>query len=193
MDEKNLGRAEKEARKGSEQQANKRRHGKHAAIRGQGKIKGLTRQASTSGLLAATPGVIQPPRQPKTVSGPLGPCRQCSAFGHLAASCTVSKQYPLPQPVVSSAEVSTLDKVELSLYDGGVNSVTAEPVTSNNFSAKLKASGQSVWYEGTDQQAVCPGSVNCFAHYKLDTSANVTKFWEAEGGSLVQITDVQAP
>ena len=137
--------------------------------------------------------MIQPLRQPKAVSGPLGPCWQCGAFGHLAASCTVSKQYPLPQPVMSSPEVSTLDKVELSLYDGGVNSVTTEPGTLNNFSAKLKASGQSVWYEGTDQQAVCPGSVNCFAHEELDTSANVTKFWEAEGGSPVQITDIQVP
>ena len=81
----------------------------------------------------------------------------------------------------------------MSLYDGGVNSVTAEPGTSNNFSAKLKARYQSVWYEGTDQQAVCPGSVNCIAHNELDTSANVTKFWEAEGSSPVQVTDVQAP
>ena len=41
--------------------------------------------------------------------------------------------------MVSSAEVSTLDKVELSLYVGGVNSVAAEPVTSNNCDVKLKA------------------------------------------------------
>ena len=68
---------------------------------------------------------MQPPRQPRAVLGLLGLCWQCGAFSHLAASCTVTKSYPLSQPVVCSAEMSTLDKVELSLYDGGVNSVDA--------------------------------------------------------------------
>ena len=48
-----------------------------------------------------------------------------------------------------------------------------------------------MWYEGTDQQSVCSGNVNCSAYDELDTSANVTKFWEAEGSTPVQITDVQ--
>ena len=99
---------------------------------------------------ATTSAAMQPPRYPRAVSGPLQLWWQSGAFGHLVASCPVTKLYPLSQRVGSSAELSTLDKVELSLYDGGVNSVTAEPVTSNYCTVKLKATDQSVWYEGTD-------------------------------------------
>ena len=93
--------------------------------------------------------------------------------------------YPLSQLVVSSAEVSTLDKVELSLYVGGVNSVAAEPVTSNNCDVKLKASDQSVWCEGTNEQSAFSGNSNFLTHDELDTSDNLTKFWEAEGSTPV--------
>lgn len=51
--------------------------------------------------------------------------------------------------MVSSAEVSTLDKAKLSLYDRGVNSAAAAPGTFNCV-VKLKASDQSMWYDGTD-------------------------------------------
>ena len=184
---------EKEARKDAERQASKLRYGKQVTAgkrprRGQGFDQP---GASSSELPGAISGVMQPPRQPRAVSGPLGLCWHCGAFGHLAASCTVTKLYPLSQPVVSSAEVSTLDKVELSLYNGGVNSVAAEPVTSNNCSVKLKVSDWSMWYEGTDEQSACPGNSNFLAHDELDTSDNLTKFWEAQGSTPVHISDVQ--
>ena len=34
--------------------------------------------------------------------------------------------------------------------------MAAKPVTSNNGTVKLKASNQSMWYEGTDEQSACP-------------------------------------
>ena len=37
-----------------------------------------------------------------------------------------------------------------------LNCVAAKPVTSNNGTVKLKASNQSMWYEGTDEQSACP-------------------------------------
>ena len=92
---------------------------------------------------------------------------------------------------MSSVEVSSVDKVELSLYVGGVNSVAAEPGTSNNCTVKLKASDQSVWCEGTDQQSASSGNTNFLTHDELDTSDSLTKFWEAEGSTPVQISDVK--
>ena len=65
---------------------------------------------------AISSGAMPPSRHPRAVPGPLGPCWRCGAFGHLAASCTATKLYPLSQPVVSSAEVCNVDKVELSLH-----------------------------------------------------------------------------
>ena len=126
-DEKNLGRVEKEARKDAKCQASKHQHGKKVtASKRPRQGQGFDQPgASTSELPATTSGAMQPPRHPRAVSVPLRPCWRCGAFGHLAANCTVTKSYPLFQPVVSSADVSTLDKVELSLYDGGVNSVAA--------------------------------------------------------------------
>ena len=87
--------------------------------------------------------------------------------------------------------MSNLNSVELSLYDKVVNSVAADPVTSNNYINWLKASDQIMWYDGTEEQAVGPDSIKIPAHEELDTSDNVTKFWEAESGTPVQITDVQ--
>ena len=150
-----MGRAEKEARKDAERQSSKRRRGKQVTAskrprRGQGFDQPGT---SASEPPATSSGAMPPSRHPRAVPGPLGPCWRCGAFGHLAASCTAPKSYPLSQPVVSSAEVSTVDKVELSLYVGGVNGVAAEPGTSTNCIVKLKASDQSVWYEGTDEQS----------------------------------------
>ena len=188
-----MGRAEKEARKDAERQASKRRRGKQVTTskrprRGQGFDQPGT---SASEPPATSSGAMPPLRHPRAVPGPLGPCWRCGAFGHLAASCTATKSYPLSQPVVSSAEVSTVDKVELSLYVGGVNGVAAEPGTSNNCTVKLKASDQSVWYEGTDEQSASSANSNFLTHDELDTSDNLTKFWEAEGSTPVQISDVQ--
>ena len=107
-DEKNLGRAKKEAREDAKRQASKHWHGKQVtASKRPRPSQGFDQPgASASELPATTSGVMQPPRHPRAVSGPLGPCWRCCAFGHLAASCTVTKSYPLSQPVVSSAEVS---------------------------------------------------------------------------------------
>ena len=192
-DEKNLGRAEKEARKDAECQASKRRCGKQVTAskrprRGQGFDQPGTNASEPP---ATSSGAMPPSRHPRAVPGPLGPCWRCGAFGHLAASCTAAKSYPLSQPVVSSAEVSTVDKVELSLYVGGVNGVAAEPGTSNNCTVKLKASDQGVWYEGTDEQSASSANSNFLSHDELDTSDNLTKFWEAGGSTPVQISDVQ--
>ena len=48
-----------------------------------------------------------------------------------------------------------------------------------------------MWYEGTDEQSACPGKSNFLAHDELDTSDNLTKFWEVEGSIPVQISDIQ--
>ena len=59
----------------------------------------------------------------------LGPCFTCGAFGHLAASCPLKgKQYPFGQPVVSSAEVTSVlsEYSELSMCVRGADSGTAE-------------------------------------------------------------------
>jgi len=60
---------------------------------------------------------------------PAGPCWRCGAYGHLAASCTVSKTYPFSETVVASTEVSTVDTAQLT---PGIDSVAPEPVVLNN-------------------------------------------------------------
>ena len=55
----------------------------------------------------------------------------------------------------------------------------------------MKASDQSVWYEGTDEQSASSGNNNFLTHDGLDTGDNLTKFWKVEGSTPVQITDVQ--
>ena len=69
--------------------------------------------------------------------------------------------------------------------------MAAEPGTSNNCTVKLKASDQSVWYEDTDEQSASSANSNFLTHDELDTSDNLTKFWEAEDSTSVQISDVQ--
>ena len=127
MDKKNIGSAVKEARKDAECQASNCRYGKQMTDSKRPRQGQRSDQpgASCSELPLATSGAMQPARQPRVVLGPLGLRWRYGAYSHLAASCTVTKLYPLSQPVVSSAEVSTLDTAELSLYDGGANSVDA--------------------------------------------------------------------
>ena len=48
-----------------------------------------------------------------------------------------------------------------------------------------------MWYEGTDEQSACPGKSNFLAHDELDTSDNLTTFWEVEGSIPMQISDIQ--
>ena len=40
-------------------------------------------------------------------------------------------------------------------------------------------------------KSACPGKSNFLAHDELDTSDNLTKFWEVEGSIPVQISDIQ--
>ena len=75
-DEKNLGRAEKEARKDAERQASKRQRGKQVTAskrprRGQGFDQPGT---SASEPPATSSGAMPPARHPRAVPGPLGPC-----------------------------------------------------------------------------------------------------------------------
>ena len=113
---------EKEARKEAEYQASKHRYGKQVTASKKPKWGQGFNQPGTSSseLPAVASGAMQPLGQPRAVSEPLRSCWWCGSFGQLAASYTVTKSYPLSQPVVNSAEVSTLDKAELSLYDEGV-------------------------------------------------------------------------
>jgi len=90
-DEKDLGRAEKEARKDAERQVAKHRCGKQSQSAmgkrprwGQWPDKGASAEAPP-----VNPG-MRPAKQP-----PLGPCWRCCGYGHLAASCKVSRLYPL--------------------------------------------------------------------------------------------------
>ena len=48
-----------------------------------------------------------------------------------------------------------------------------------------------MWYEGIDEQSASSANGNFLTHDELDTSDNLTKFWEAEGSTPVQISDVQ--
>ena len=48
-----------------------------------------------------------------------------------------------------------------------------------------------MWCEGTNEQSAFSGNSNFLTHDELDTSDNLTKFWEAEGSIPVQISDVQ--
>ena len=56
---------------------------------------------------------------------------------------------------------------------------------------QVKTSDHSVWYEGTDEQSASSANSNFLTHDELDTSDNLTKFWEAEGSTPLQISDVQ--
>ena len=48
-----------------------------------------------------------------------------------------------------------------------------------------------MWCEGTNEQSAYSGNSNFLTHDELDTSDNFTNFWEAEGSTPVQISDVQ--
>ena len=114
----------------------------------------------------------------------LGPCFTCGAFGHLAASFPLKgKQYPFGQPVVSSAEVTSVisEYSELSMCVQGVDSGTAEscvPLQCVNDSQSMV----DVW----DTSEV----VDTYPSDGL--LVDTARIWEAEvSPTLNQISDVQ--
>jgi len=92
-DEKDPGRAEKEARKEVERQSAKRRKGKQSAMKRPRPQSSWPDQGAGASAQETAPGVNSVmvwPRLSRMISGPPGPCWRCSAYGHLAASCAAS-------------------------------------------------------------------------------------------------------
>ena len=77
----------------------------------------------------------------------LGPCFRCRCPGHIAVNCTTPVgQYPLPQPVVSSAEIlrsGSAEPADVYVCKKGVDDVTAEPVAHQGGAKKVEAYGDS--------------------------------------------------
>ena len=82
--------------------------------------------------------------------------------------------YPLPQPVVSSADISKADTESTEVYECNkcVNNVTAEPVTHQSGAKKAEASEFVMLQEGVDDLS----SSTELAGYMWA----INKYWEVE-------------
>ena len=114
----------------------------------------------------------------------LGPCFRCRCPGHIAVNCTTPVgQYPLPQPVVSSAEIlrsGSAEPADVYVCKKGVDDVTAEPVAHQGGAKKVEAYNLVMHETGVNDQ-----------HTELEESTwAITKYWEVENEQF-QITDVQ--
>ena len=125
----------------------------------------------------------------------LGPCFTCGGFGHLARTCHYKgRQYPFNLPVVSSADTTcvTAESRQMSMSMQGVDNCIDEFVDNCMFESDVPIEGvnrlQSTDEVGGLSDTGRPDSVdNCELH-------NLTKFWEVEDTLAevpVQVLDVQ--
>ena len=214
-DEKELHRAEKDAKKDFEQlEANKRRRGGGAGS-GKGrrspayhpytnyhqdiKWDGLGFSSIRGNPSAPRPLMATVPQR-RAGNRVLGPSFHCGAFGRLMATCpSKGRPYPFAQAVVSSAENITVDLDEMSGHAHsvnkyvaklhadveGVNSVQGTIECVNKVQDTAKVSGN---LSPVEQVTVTDNSEY---HYG-DGVQEVSKFWKVEAiTNTVQITDVQ--
>jgi len=93
---------------------------------------------------------------------PPGPCWRCGAYGHLAARCTATKQYPFSQHVVDSTQhvvdstgVSNVDAVHLLPYVSCADEMAPESVISNQCVDRPKEHGSPLLCECVDRPEDC--------------------------------------
>ena len=191
-DEKDLSRAEKEARKDAERQAAKRRRVRQPANVKKPRQNQWPDQGAGAGgdaVLMPSSGSVRP-RQPRMVPGPVGPCWRCGGFGHLAASCTAnSKQYPSNKPYpLSQCEGGSDELASAHTAQGktGVNEMVAEPTISGDCVDGAQA---NMSWEGLDVKMTHPDDTA--VQESAGLSESMAQYWEIEQGSDKQITFVQ--
>ena len=191
-DEKSLNRAEKEARKDTERAASKCRRG---AGNGGGARRRRAQYWNDSPAGPSNTGNIR--REPFTIGQitgvpqqqrvrELGPCFCCGRPGYIAVNCTtLVGQYPLPQPVVSSAEIlkpGSAESSDVYVCNKGVDNVISEPLTHQGGVKMAEAYDLVMSQANVDDQS----SPTEF----VDSTEAITKYSEVESVQS-QITDVQ--